>query len=112
MVAIPALPAGREDTTMLSAPLLIQLRRFAPLMELRGIGRREWAISAGTTELTLARYLDPHTTVGDEATLSQLLREVECFIVVEPDGPLSEAWSASLRATVQSAFESALVAKR
>ena len=83
---------------MLSAHLLEQLRRFHPLMELRGITLREWALGADTTELTLKRYLDPHTHVGDEEILARLLKEVECFIVVEPDGPLSEAWSASIKA--------------
>ena len=93
---------------MLSAPMLHQVRRFAPLMELRGISMRDWALAAGTTELTLKRYLDPHTHVGDEELLARLLAEVECFIVVQPDGPLSEAWAASLKATVLSSFQDAL----
>ena len=36
------------------------------------------------------------------------LHEAECFIVIRPDGPLSEAWSASLKAMVESSFENAL----
>ena len=93
---------------MLSAPMLQQVRRFAPLMELRGISIREWALAADTTELTLTRYLDPHTHVGDEDILTRLLGEVECFIVVQPDGPLSEAWAASLKATVAATFQESL----
>lgn len=93
---------------MLSAQLLAEVRRFAPLMELRGFSMRDWALKSGTTELTLKRYLDPHTHVGDEDTLARLLNEAECFIVVRPDGPLSEAWSASLKAMVESSFEDAL----
>lgn len=103
-----AIPAQPQGDVMLSAQMLDQLRRFHPLMELRGISVRDWALGAGTTELTLKRYLDPHTRVGDEETLVRLLKEVECFIVVEPDGPLSEAWSASLKAMVESSFEDAL----
>jgi hypothetical protein len=86
---------------MLSAHLLDEVRRFAPLMELRGFTLREWALTAGTTELTLRRYLDPRCRVGDEDTLRRLLAEAECFVVIRPDGPLSEAWSASLKATVE-----------
>ncbi len=93
---------------MLSATLLHEIRRFAPLMTLRGITLREWATGADTSELTLSRYLDPHTLVGDEDILTRLLAKVECFIIVEPDGPLSDAWSALLKATVVSSFESAL----
>jgi len=93
---------------MLSAHLLNDVRRFAPLMELRGYSMRDWALNAGTTELTLTRYLKPRCRVGDEETLTRLLLEAECFIVVRPDGPLSEAWSASLKAMVESSFENAL----
>ncbi len=93
---------------MLSAPMLLQVRRFAPLMELRGISTRDWAHTADTSELTLKRYLDPHTKVGDEKVLARLLAEVECFIVVEPDGPMSAAWAASLKATVRASFEESL----
>ncbi|MBA3700297.1 MAG: hypothetical protein H0W78_15740 [Planctomycetes bacterium] len=93
---------------MLSAQLLDEVRRFAPLMELRGFSMRDWALSAGTSELTLKRYLSRRCRVGDEETLMRLLHETECFIVVRPDGPLSEAWSASLKAMVESSFENAL----
>jgi hypothetical protein len=93
---------------MLSAHLLDEVRRFAPLMELRGFSMRDWALSAGTTELTLKRYLHRRCRVGDEDTLTRLLHEAECFIVVRPDGPLSDAWSASLKAMVESSFENAL----
>ena len=93
---------------MLSAALLVEVRRFAPLMELRGFTVRDWALAAGTTELTLKRYLDRRCRVGDEETLTRLLHEAECFIVIRPDGPLSEAWSASLKAMIESSFEDAL----
>lgn len=93
---------------MLSAHLLSEVRRFAPLMELRGFTMRDWALKAATTELTLKRYLDPRCRVGDEDTLARLLHEAECFIVIRPDGPMSEAWSASLKAMVESSFEDAL----
>lgn len=93
---------------MLSAHLLDEVRRFAPLMELRGFSMRDWAVAAGTTELTVKRYLSRRCRVGDEDTLTRLLHEAECFIVVRPDGPLSEAWSASLKAMVESSFENAL----
>jgi len=93
---------------MLSAHLLAEVRRFAPLMELRGYSLRDWALAADTTELTLKRYLGRHCRVGDEDTLARLLHEAECFIVIRPDGPLSEAWSASLKAMIESSFEDAL----
>lgn len=93
---------------MLSAHLLAEVRRFAPLMELRGYSLRDWALAAGTTELTLKRYLGRHCRVGDEDTLARLLHEAECFIVIRPDGPLSEAWSASLKAMIESSFAGAL----
>lgn len=93
---------------MLSAQLLNEVRRFAPLMELRGYSLRDWALSADTTVLTLKRYLSRRCHVGDEEILTRLLHEVECFIVVRPDGLLSEAWSASLKAVVESSFENAL----
>ena len=93
---------------MLSADLLAEVRRFAPLMELRGFSMRDWALKADTTELTLKRYLDPRCHVGDHETLARLLHEAECFIVICPDGPLSEAWSASLKAVVRSSFPQAV----
>ena len=93
---------------MLSTLMLDEVRRFAPLMELRGFSLREWALSADTSELTLKRYLNRRCHVGDEETLARLLHEAECFIVVRPDGPLSEAWSASLKATVETSFEGAV----
>jgi hypothetical protein len=93
---------------MLSAHLLAEVRRFAPLMELRGYTLRDWALAADTTELTLKRYLGRRCRVGDEDILTRLLHEAECFIVVRPDGPLTDAWSASLKAMVESSFENAL----
>lgn len=93
---------------MLSTLLLDDVRRFAPLMELRGFSMRDWALSAGTSELTLRRYLNRRCHVGDEETLARLLHEAECFIVVRPDGPLSEAWSASLKSMVETSFEGAV----
>ena len=77
-------------------------------MELRGFSLRYWALAADTSELTLKRYLSRRCHVGDEEILTRLLQEAECFIVVRPDGPLSDAWSASLKAMVESSFENAL----
>ncbi len=77
---------------MLSSELLNTIRLLAPLMELRGITRTAWATDAGVPLVTLTRYLDPRTGVGDLDSLQRLLNEAECFVVVTGDGALSETW--------------------
>jgi hypothetical protein len=86
---------------MLSVQLLNQLRELAPIMDLRGISKTEWVERAGTNLITLARYLDWRTSVGDEDTITALLDEVTCHIVVQPDGPLSTAWTEKLRQVME-----------
>jgi hypothetical protein len=85
---------------VLSSEMLHTARLLAPLMELRGITRAAWAADAGIPQVTLARYLDPRTAVGDTELLGRLLAEAECFVVVTEDGALSEAW----RETILSAL--------
>ena len=86
---------------MLSVSLLNQLRELAPLMELRGVSLSTWAERAGTSLLTLKRYLDKRTSVGDEDVINALFKEVECWIVIHPDGPLSAAWTTELKQIIK-----------
>jgi hypothetical protein len=72
--------------------MLQTVRLLAPLMELRGISRPAWAADAGIALVTLTRYLDPRTAVGDADSLGRLLAEAACFVVVSEDGALSDAW--------------------
>jgi hypothetical protein len=77
---------------MLSSQMLHTVRLLAPLMELRGIAPAEWAQDAEVSQVTLARYLDPRTEVGDDDSLNRLLDKAACFVVVTGEGPLSDAW--------------------
>jgi len=77
---------------VLSSEMLATVRLLAPLMELRGISPSAWAADAGIPLVTLTRYLDPRTAVGDCDRLGRLLAEAACFVVVTADGALSEAW--------------------
>jgi hypothetical protein len=80
--------------------MLHTVRLLAPLMELRGISRPAWAADAGIPLVTLTRYLDPRTAVGDCDGLARLLAEAECFVVVSEDGALSEAWRETILAAL------------
>ena len=70
---------------MLTSAMLVTLRQLAPLVDLRGITVAQWARDAGTSELTLRRYLRRSTHVGDAAALERLLAGAECFVVVASD---------------------------
>jgi hypothetical protein len=72
--------------------MLQTVRLLAPLMELRGFTRGTWADDAGVSRVTLDRYLNPRTQVGDRESLDRLLAEAECFVVVTCDGALSDTW--------------------
>ncbi len=85
---------------MLSSEMLHTVRLLAPLMELRGVSRTAWAADAGIPLVTLTRYLDPRTAVGDGDVLARLLAEAECFVVVTADGALSEAWRDTILAAL------------
>lgn len=86
---------------MLSVSLLNQLRELAPFMDLRGINRNQWAELAGISRITLNRYLDKRTSVGDDEVINALLKAAECWIVIHPDGPLSALWTAELRKIIE-----------
>jgi hypothetical protein len=80
--------------------MLHTVRLLAPLMELRGISRMAWAADAGIPLVTLTRYLDPRTEVGDCDGLGRLLAEAECFVVVTAEGALGETWRDTILAAL------------
>ncbi len=82
---------------MLTSSMLATLRQLAPLVELRGISHAQWARDAGTTELTLHRYLRRSTHVGDAAILERLLAGAECFVVVASDTLVEALGSAGVQ---------------
>ncbi len=81
--------------------MLQTLRLLAPLVELRGITPAAWAHQAGISPVTLRRYLNPRTEVGDEAALERLLADAECFVVVTAEGVLGEAWKEAILAALE-----------
>jgi hypothetical protein len=86
---------------MLSNMLLRELRLMAPFMDLIGITRQEWAQRAGVSPLTLNRYLYRFTRVGDSDEIQALLNECQHMVIIRPDGPLSEAWTAELKGIIK-----------
>jgi hypothetical protein len=81
--------------------MLTTVRLLDPLVELRGITPDQWARDAGISPVTLRRYLNPRTGVGDEAALGRLLAEAECFVVVTAEGVLGEAWKEAILAALE-----------
>jgi hypothetical protein len=90
-----------REASMLSNILLRELRIMAPIMDLLGITRQEWAQRAHVSPLTLNRYLYRFTRVGDSDDLQALLNECQTTIIISPDGPLSEAWTADMKKIIQ-----------